>query len=100
VRIQLEKKSGISGCGLIEAISWCSYGNTEKNLENPQSGQLVSLPKFEPSTSGMYFYSVTATLICSVVWRRNSLKFNKEMVSDEFPFLVNYSLSSKHFRWK
>jgi hypothetical protein len=37
--------------GLIEVLSWHFLGESEGNLEKPHSGQLMSLLRFESSTS-------------------------------------------------
>jgi hypothetical protein len=41
----------ISDPGLIQVLAWELPGGTKENLYEPQSGQPVSLPRFEQSTS-------------------------------------------------
>jgi hypothetical protein len=55
-----------SNCGLTEFIFLNLCGGTKDNHEKCLPGLLVPLPVFEPSTSELRVYTVTATLSRSV----------------------------------
>jgi hypothetical protein len=57
---------GRGGHAVIEVLSRNFLGETEEYHETPQSGQLVSRQRCQPSTSRMQDWSVTAALTCLV----------------------------------
>jgi hypothetical protein len=50
---------------LIDVMNWYMPSGTEENHEKPQSGQQVRRPGFEPITTRIKVYIVTATVTCS-----------------------------------